>query len=345
MESHTAPLSFAEAIHSPCTGCSAPCCTLLQIRQFSLESLMDLDALRYYLNFERIAVSVDQSMCATVFYNTPCSHLDQATAHCDLHASGNKPDICSHYNPYQCFYAKSLDDRQQGKVSGNSEIWLTAAQFERFVTYFGFDTQRMIVQWPSADHLAELASWQTVTAPAASRKTMHAASPAKSVPIVPLNQQKPTRCDDCSAHCCTSLVFPIERNQSLADLDFLRYALGFPGVSLCINDQEWSLLIASRCQHLHEQRCHIFGQEQRPLLCQLYNANTCSYHQLFDTPPFPQLHVQQAEFEQLMDSFDYDQYGQIIAALPTAAMQEYLKQRAAMRSSVAPIASAEPALT
>ena len=47
-------------------------------------------------------------------------------------------------------------------------------------------------------------------------------------------------------------------------------------------DREWRLAISTRCRHLQDGKCGIFGAPERPLRCQYYDAWACGYRAVFD---------------------------------------------------------------
>ena len=85
-------------------------------------------------------------------------------------------------------------------------------------------------------------------------------------------------CSGCGAYCCKTLVFPHGRPSHRRNLDYLQFALGFPGVEVGVSDGEWQLVVRARCRHLtDDDRCGVYGSPERPSICRYYDASTCSY--------------------------------------------------------------------
>ena len=51
-------LTWAQARQSPCSGCAAPCCTVLPLHDFAIQRMPDLDYAFYLLNFDRIELAL-----------------------------------------------------------------------------------------------------------------------------------------------------------------------------------------------------------------------------------------------------------------------------------------------
>jgi hypothetical protein len=98
-------ISFDEGItQSPCRACSAPCCRVLMMPMKSPATLMDIDYVRYMLNFPSIEVAVTRSgEWKSVVYDT-CRHFDQEQHRCGVHGTTEQPLTCSYYNEYRCSY-------------------------------------------------------------------------------------------------------------------------------------------------------------------------------------------------------------------------------------------------
>lgn len=72
-------------------------------------------------------------------------------------------------------------------------------------------------------------------------------------------------CDGCAgtAQCCTFLMLPLSRN--LSD-DEQRWVALHPGLSVVGS----SIRFDVACSALHEGRCSLFGQPERPQMCVRY---------------------------------------------------------------------------
>jgi hypothetical protein len=135
-------------------------------------------------------------------------------------------------------------------------------------------------------------------------------------------------CDGCPAYCCNALVFPYGLPTTAANLDHLKFCLGFPGVELGIADDVWSLVVNTTCRHLKDNRCSIHGKPERPILCQYYDAWKCTYKVNFGMPRPPGfLRVKLEQFDWLTESFGFDQNGNIVEGLPTKVLRGYIEEK------------------
>src|SRR5205085_3603400 len=111
----------------------------------------------------------------------------------------------------------------------------------------------------------------------------------------------------CSAYCCSTLVFPAAVPNSAAQLDYLRFCLGFPGVEVGVDEDGWNLVVHTTCRHLEGGRCGIYGEPSRPIRCSHYDALRCDYKVRFREPdPEAFLRVPLARFPALAEAFAFD---------------------------------------
>ena len=102
-------LKFAQARQVyPCDGCSAPCCSYLPLHTFNVSHMRELDHALYLLNFPRIELGINATGGWGVYYRYPCRFLDRDSALCTIYQSELRPSICTHYNPYSCWYKQAL---------------------------------------------------------------------------------------------------------------------------------------------------------------------------------------------------------------------------------------------
>lgn len=113
-----------------------------------------------------------------------------------------------------------------------------------------------------------------------------------------LNKPKPRRedipadrnlCEYCTAKCCQYFALSIETPESFEDFEFLRWYLLHGQASIFTEDDDWYLLVHTRCKHLLEDhRCGIY--ETRPQICRDYTTKDCEYEdewtydRYFETP-------------------------------------------------------------
>ncbi|MGI9516215.1 MAG: YkgJ family cysteine cluster protein [Pirellulaceae bacterium] len=113
-----------------------------------------------------------------------------------------------------------------------------------------------------------------------------------------IQQAKPNRedlkpgevlCDHCTAKCCRYFALPIEKPESMADFEFLRWYLLHGRASIFLEEDTWYLLVHTVCKHLQDDyRCGIY--ETRPQICREYSTTDCEYEdswtydRYFETP-------------------------------------------------------------
>jgi hypothetical protein len=124
------------------------------------------------------------------------------------------------------------------------------------------------------------------------------------------------------------LVFPTDVPATRSNLDFLRFALGFPGIELGIADGAWSLVVRTTCRHLTGNRCAVYGRPERPRLCTYYDAWKCTYTVHFGLPrPAGFLRVRLEEFPMLAECFRFDQHGTVTQLMPVEAIRHHFETR------------------
>jgi Fe-S-cluster containining protein len=96
-------------------------------------------------------------------------------------------------------------------------------------------------------------------------------------------------CEFCTAKCCKYFALPIEKPETLADFDFVRWYLLHGRASVFLEDETWYLLVHTDCKHLQaDNRCGIY--ETRPQICRDYTTDNCEYEDswtydgYFETP-------------------------------------------------------------
>ena len=87
-------------------------------------------------------------------------------------------------------------------------------------------------------------------------------------------QQRPDPCQTCSAWCCTRLNFPHTTPTVEANLEYLRFLIGFEGMELGFSPEGWTAVVRTKCRHRASMsengRCDVYDQPERPLACQTY---------------------------------------------------------------------------
>lgn len=318
-------LNYREAIESPCSKCGdSPCCCLFHMRDMRTKTLLELDTIKYYLNFYSIEILLSPGFNWSVYYSRPCRFLDLKTAECRIHnLPHQQPSVCIHYNPYHCFY-KTVQTAKSG--FSPDMIWINRERFDFLLSRTQFDDDRQIVGIenegqtyrelyqiayypPTEDKMVFEADGTKPDAGGLENKTnIH--SQEKSYTDM---QQS---CDDCNAFCCSNIVLPVEIPTTHTNLDYLKYNLGFPGVELGIADNEWIMTVKTSCRHLKDSKCMLYGHAERPLCCKYYDVSQCSYRLYFDMSGQPNyIKAGYEEFNRIIADFKFDAAGNIVEGL------------------------------
>jgi hypothetical protein len=84
-------------------------------------------------------------------------------------------------------------------------------------------------------------------------------------------------CEHCTGLCCRYIALPIDRPQSAADFDDIRWYLLHENISVFVEDGDWYLYVQAVCRHLQpDYRCGIYAT--RPQICRDYGTDNCDYH-------------------------------------------------------------------
>ena len=82
---------------------------------------------------------------------------------------------------------------------------------------------------------------------------------------------------------------PIETPDTFKELEYLRWFLLHDRASIFKEDDDWYLLVHTKCKHLQaDNRCGIYAT--RPQICRDYTTDNCEYHDdwtydhYFETP-------------------------------------------------------------
>ncbi|MEQ0563478.1 hypothetical protein ABJI51_30745 [Amycolatopsis sp. NEAU-NG30] len=263
-------LAYRDARVSPCAACeAAPCCQYLPLTTFAMATLSDVDYARYLLNFDNIELGVTREGAWSVYYRQACRFLDADTLGCRLHGTPDKPHVCVQYNPFSCFYRTAFSP-------GGAEGYLRVdrRRLDVIVEALTFDADRRVVAAPTVESLAEAFEALPIESAVVPPR------PAEPAPVQPGDLADP--CVSCPAYCCTTVLFPITPPVSISSLDYLRFALGFPGTEIVVLGTEWQLAVSARCRHLEDGRCAVFGTPDRPLRCEYHDAWTCGPRAAFD---------------------------------------------------------------
>ena len=312
-------MQLSQARANPCAGCHTPCCTFLPLYDFQLTNHATLDYALYLIGFANIEFALVQNSLWRVHYRMRCSNLDQENR-CVVHNTPDKPSVCRNYDPFQCFYVKAF-----GAKKDPAYVRFDRDRFLQYAQNLVFDEHRNIVSYPDMNVLfSQLPPFVE-----------------KNEEPVPLDFDQPREnkrvgarfftnpCHDCASYCCQSISFPRGLIHTYAELDYLRFCLGFPGVELSVNSQlQWSITIRTRCTHLGEDnRCSLYGNDMRPQVCTLYDQNACAYRSRFSTQQHPQeLRIHRDELLAIRKNSSFLQSGEQ-AVLPSFQQIRELLQK------------------
>ncbi len=85
-------------------------------------------------------------------------------------------------------------------------------------------------------------------------------------------------CEYCTAKCCHYFALPIETPDTFKELEYLRWFLLHERASVFKEDDDWYLLVHTKCKHLQDDhRCGIY--ETRPQICRDYTTDNCEYEE------------------------------------------------------------------
>lgn len=309
---------FKSALKSPCHSCStSPCCSYLPLKTFHVNTLMDLDHARYLLNFDNIELGISSAGHWSVYYTYPCRFLDTNSFNCTIHNLPEQPNICKNYNPYSCWYKKTCTN-----AHSSYHIRIDRTRLKKILDLIQLDDQGNIIEVPEWNELNILLKdiydenivafsdkkqpedkaylqWLSKT------ETNNFNQENKKVS----NLENP--CNKCSAPCCTTLIFPQNIPDHYDKLDYFKFCLGFPGIELGISDGQWSLIVKTKCNHLDQNnKCSVYGSEERPIICKYYDEWSCSYkHEFLNPRPKGFMRLKYDEFIKLMEILYADNHG------------------------------------
>lgn len=331
------PLTYRQAREAPCLTCTtSPCCTYLLLRDFRLDTLMDVDYAVFLLNFEGIVLSLEKGRKVDVYLYQHCSNLGRESGLCQVHSTKEQPAVCIHYSAYTCSYRHTFTT----DVHADKPL-LDAARMAWLTDQLAFDDNRKIIGFPDWDDVLEgFASipMERMPAPAPAPDPMR--QEWRSIALSPkgADDGRPRElhrfgdpevtepCQGCEAWCCKTLVFDRGLPNDASQIEFLRYCIGFPSVEVGVAAEGWAVIVRTTCRHLVGNRCSVYGTDQRPLRCDSYDALDCSYRGHFGTPrPNDIVRVTKEQFPTVADSIVFDQLGRIVAIPPVEVLRNRLE--------------------
>ncbi len=312
---------FDEAAESPCASCpSAPCCTYLPVGRTRLETFAEVDHARFLLNFRRVELGLFRTGRWEVFYRAPCRFLDAAEARCRIHDHPEQPRICRYYNPYRCWYKTALAGGEPADF-----LRVDRQRLEALLPHLVFDDRGRLVDVPGWSELVEL--WRPFRLPEWSEgddpgaKVPDAPDPGggfiqveeAALPHPVTYQELAETCSGCGAWCCRALMLSHATPASATSLDFLRFVLGFPGVTLGLSDDGWQIVVRTECREFSGGLCRLYGSPHRPLECKYLDAWGCRPRLKLGHPLSPGfLEVALDQFPRMVEPFRFDATGRVI---------------------------------
>lgn len=320
----------------PCNNCSAPCCSYLPLHTFNISNIRELDHALYLLNFPRIELGLSATGEWGVYYRYPCRFLNREKGLCSIYEDESRPSICAHYNPYSCWYKRVV-----GPNVHESFLRINKPRMEALIQQLAFDEDHnlaSIPDWPTicsifdklpiAEEFDEefpkedsvFERWLYESAYGAPRQMPSDTGYSYRSLMNP--------CTDCDAFCCQYLVFPQAAPTTRVNLDYLQFVLGFPGLEIGVSDGDWFVIVRTRCQHLVDNRCSIFGQPERPQICTFYDAHGCQYVAQFGVSrPNDFLRVKLEQFYWLVEPMGFDQHGVVTYMPSTEELRRHIERQ------------------
>ena len=300
-------MKLSQARNLPCEGCHTPCCTFLPLYDFQITDHHTLDYALYLIGFSNIEFALIQGTTWRVHYRMRCSNLNEQNL-CVLHNTPEKPSVCRSYDPFRCFYKKTF-----GESADPNHIRFDRKRFLAYADHLQFTEDRTISTYPDPTQI-DLPPFVEENIPPVS---VHFDEERDHIRVGHSFFRDP--CSSCSSYCCKSLSFPRGAVHTYAELDYLRFCLGFPGVELSLDSQmQWSVVIRTRCSQLtQEGRCGLFGAPLRPQVCTLYDQNACAYRSRFTKNDQPrELRIHHTDLLKIREESSFLQSGEA-AQLPS----------------------------
>ena len=303
----SSPLSFADALQSPCDHCKVSCCSYLPLHDMTISTLVELDYLLYISNFENMELALVQGTTWRIHYRARCTRLLENNR-CQLHGTDAKPRVCRAYNSYKCFYKPMFEQEESDQF-----LRFNRERLEAFASMLQFDENRNIIAMPS---MAEIRANLPPL-------VIHDSPIVPTVPNGNSTQSKTYKefakpCYNCPSWCCSVLSFPLQGIFTVANLDYLWFCLGFPNVEIGIGAEGWSVNVRTFCRHFTKTdaspagKCSIYGQSNRPIQCVQYDELQCAYKGQYGSANGPTVvHIHQEDFSRLAEMYQFDHSGNV----------------------------------
>ncbi len=133
--------TISELMQDPCAGCEAPCCRYLYFPLPVPTSFMQVDYIRFSLNFPGTECVVSP-LSWWLLLRADCECLDAESRQCTLYGEPERPLRCTHLNQWDCGQYKRLLHPDSGF---HRMDW---QGFAELVEQIRFDDSGQIVQLP-----------------------------------------------------------------------------------------------------------------------------------------------------------------------------------------------------
>lgn len=138
-------------------------------------------------------------------------------------------------------------------------------------------------------------------------------------------------CDGCPAPCCRMLLTPTGVPSTFIELDFVRYALLFPGTEYLVTaGGDWWQVRWQQCSAFEAEgaRCRLHGTPEKPRTCTEFSAHNCWYKRTFASAAAEDSYrLDRARFEAWVAEIRFDELGAIVSAPSFERSLELLQGR------------------
>lgn len=142
----------------PCSGCPAPCCITHLDSNKPIRSYMDLDWMRYTLNFPDYEFLFYPSGEITLLRWVNCGNFDSEKTSCKVHNSLAQPRTCFYYNPWNCWYKRNFVTPEAPDI-----VRVNMARFEVWSGEVELDENRIVSRVPTYERLRAIAQQLPIT--------------------------------------------------------------------------------------------------------------------------------------------------------------------------------------
>lgn len=211
-----ANLSLAQAQSLQCYSCSEPgCCTYLRLHTFWIKHRRDLDFAHALLQLADFEVGISDRGEWSVFWRRACRHLSPTDDSCLVHGTDAQPEVCKRYPGENCWYARVLPAR-----AANDYVRLDDARLRWIEERVSYGVDGHLTSFPRrADLISAFGAMQL-----------------ESPPLPRGDVERPD---------AVEVAFPLAPPDSAQRLEFVRMALGYPGIGAVVTDKGWFLVARS----------------------------------------------------------------------------------------------------